>query len=99
MDCAMNDQLSTSPVLDIRGVRKSFRRETGEQVKALDGVTLDVAPGQLTALVGPDGAGKTTLIRLAAGLIVADNGQVRVLGIDAAVDPQQIQSRIAYMPQ
>ena len=50
-------------------------------------------------MVGPDGAGKTTLLRLLAGLIKADGGIVSVLGIDAAKDPQAIQSRISYMPQ
>ena len=44
--------------------------------QALDGVSLEVAPGTLTALVGPDGAGKTTLIRLAAGLLTADAGEL-----------------------
>src|SRR6185312_2780676 len=75
------------------------RRESGQEVRALDGVSLQVGQADLTALVGPDGAGKTTLIRLAAGLMTADSGQVHVLGIDAATDPQQVQSRIAYMPQ
>jgi ABC-2 type transport system ATP-binding protein len=89
----------TSPVLQAQDVHKTFRRESGEEVKALDGVTLQVAHADLTALVGPDGAGKTTLIRLVAGLMTADAGRVHVLGIDAAVDPQQVQSRIAYMPQ
>ena len=55
--------------------------------------------GGLAALVGPDGAGKTTLLRLLAGLMKADGGTVTVLGIDAAKDPQAIQSRISYMPQ
>jgi ABC-2 type transport system ATP-binding protein len=50
-------------------------------------------------VVGPDGAGKTTLMRLLCGLMQADGGTVRVLGIDAAQDPQSIQSRISYMPQ
>jgi ABC-2 type transport system ATP-binding protein len=53
----------------------------------------------LTALVGPDGAGKTTLMRLAAGLLRADSGELTVLGVDVAADPQQIQDRISYMPQ
>ena len=48
-----------------RDIRKSFRRDGGEIVQALDGVSLEVEHGTLTALVGPDGAGKTTLIRLA----------------------------------
>ena len=58
-----------APAVHARELRKSFRRETGEIVRALDGISLDVRPGTLAALVGPDGAGKTTLIRLIAGLI------------------------------
>src|SRR5438552_8940169 len=82
-----------------RDLRKTFRRETGEVVHALDGVSLEASHGTLTALVGPDGAGKTTLIRLAAGLMVADAGELQILGIDVATDPQQVQARIGYMPQ
>jgi ABC-2 type transport system ATP-binding protein len=90
------------PVVFGRDIAKSFRREKsrkGDRVAALAGVSLDVSPGSLTALVGPDGAGKTTLLRLAAGLLVADGGELRVLGIDVGRDPQQVQSRISYMPQ
>ena len=68
-------------------------------VTALNGVSLTVEHGALTALVGPDGAGKTTLIRLAAGLMPAEEGELKVLGIDVSVDPQQVQERIGYMPQ
>jgi ABC-2 type transport system ATP-binding protein len=82
-----------------RNIRKSFRRDGGEVVEALDGVSLEVEHGTLGALVGPDGAGKTTLIRLTAGLMTADNGELKVLGIDVAADPQQVQDRIGYMPQ
>src|SRR6266487_7072506 len=82
-----------------RDIRKTFRRETGEVVHALDGVSLEAGHGTLTALVGPDGAGKTTLIRVIAGLLAADAGELQVLGIDVAVDPQQVQARIGYMPQ
>jgi ABC-2 type transport system ATP-binding protein len=53
----------------------------------------------LTALVGPDGAGKTTLIRLAAGLMRPDGGDLKVLGIDVAAEPQRVQDQIGYMPQ
>jgi len=90
---------ASTPALRVEHVRKSFQRETGEAVLALDDVTFSLQPGALAALVGPDGAGKTTLIRLLAGLMKADAGSVSVLGIDAARDPQSIQSRIAYMPQ
>ena len=68
-------------------------------MRALDDICFGVDSGTLAALVGPDGAGKTTLIRLLAGLMKADSGRVHVLGIDAALDPQAIQSRISYMPQ
>ena len=82
-----------------RGLRKTFRRGADQVVVALDDVSIEVAHGTLTALVGPDGGGKTTLIRLAAGLMSPDAGELHVLGFDARVDPQQIQSRIGYMPQ
>jgi ABC-2 type transport system ATP-binding protein len=80
-------------------ISKSFLRESGETVVALNGVSLSVDHGTLTALVGPDGAGKTTLIRLAAGLLGADSGAIEVLGIDVKLNPQEIQDRIGYMPQ
>jgi ABC-2 type transport system ATP-binding protein len=80
-------------------LHKSFRRETGEIVRALDGVSLEMRAGSLTALVGPDGAGKTTLIRLVTGLMQAEDGQLTVLGVEVAADPQNVQARIGYMPQ
>src|SRR5215813_9828681 len=86
-------------VLVGRDVRKKFRRGTGEVIRALDGVSLEVALGKLTALVGPDGAGKTTLIRLAAGLMTVDAGELNVLGIDVSSHPQAVQDRLGYMPQ
>lgn len=85
--------------LSARDLRKSFRRDTGEVVDALVGVSLDADHGTLTALVGPDGAGKTTFIRLAAGLMAPDAGQLKVLDLDVAADPQRVQDRIGYMPQ
>jgi ABC-2 type transport system ATP-binding protein len=88
-----------TPAFQLEHVRKGFRRETGEAVLALDDISFSLRQGGLAALVGPDGAGKTTLIRLLTGLMNADGGTVRVLGIDAAKDPQAIQSRISYMPQ
>lgn len=86
-------------VLHGRDIRKTFRRNTGDLVHALDNVSLEITQGTLAALVGPDGAGKTTLIRLAAGLMTADGGELRILGVDVSADPQQIQDRISYMPQ
>ena len=93
----MSDQTHT---VQARGIRKRFVvKETKRRVTALDDVSFEAQAGALTALVGPDGAGKTTLLRLAAGLLVADDGEMMVLGINAATDPQTIQNRISYMPQ
>src|SRR5262249_25784767 len=86
-------------VLSGRDIKKTSRREGREVVQALDKVSLEVENGPLTALVGPDGAGKTTLIRLATGLMTEDSGELKILGVDVAADPQQVQDRIGYMPQ
>ena len=91
---------ATTPIaLCSRDLRKGFRRETGELLQALDGVSIEARQGALTALVGPDGAGKTTLIRLAAGLMRPDGGTLEVLGLNVAENPQEIQDRLGYMPQ
>ena len=86
-------------VLIGRDLRKTFRLNSDEVLHALKSVSIDVAHGTLTALVGPDAAGKTTLIRLVAGLLVPDSGSLQVLGIDVAAEPQRVQDRIGYMPQ
>ena len=95
----MSHEGPREPVLIGHNLRKTFRRETGEVVHALDGVSLEVPRGSLSALVGPDGAGKTTLVRLATGLMTADAGELTVLGIDVAAHPQLVQDRVGYMPQ
>jgi pyoluteorin transport system ATP-binding protein len=95
----MNDGRDSTTAVLGANLRKQFRRETGEIVVALDGVSLAVRHGTLAALVGPDGAGKTTLIRLIAGLMPLDVGTLSVMDIDVASDPQRVQDCIAYMPQ
>jgi ABC-2 type transport system ATP-binding protein len=82
-----------------RGLRKTFRRETGETVTALDGISITVNSGSLTALVGPDGAGKTTLLRLMCALMEPDAGDLDVMGIKVTAAPQAVQDIIGYMPQ
>ncbi|UVH59536.1 ATP-binding cassette domain-containing protein [Variovorax paradoxus] len=91
---------TTGPAVAGRSLHKRFLlKASKEPVLALDDVSLEVPTGTLTALVGPDGAGKTTLLRLMAGLMRADAGELRVLGIDVSADPQAVQDRISYMPQ
>ncbi|HEX2790434.1 MAG TPA: ATP-binding cassette domain-containing protein [Steroidobacteraceae bacterium] len=80
-------------------LHKQFRRKDDSPVQALAGVSFEARYGELTALVGPDGAGKTTLMRLAAGLLHVDAGSLTVLGLNVTTDAQQVQDRISYMPQ
>ena len=87
------------PPVTARNIHKTFRRNTGEIVNALDGVSFEAKAGTLTALVGPDGAGKTTLLRLICGLMAADEGELTVVGLNVASNPQPVQDRIGYMPQ
>jgi ABC-2 type transport system ATP-binding protein len=92
--------LRTEPAVSGRSLHKRFTVKASKTpVRALNDVSLEVPAGTLTALVGPDGAGKTTLLRLMAGLMRADEGELRVLGIDVLADPQAVQDRISYMPQ
>jgi ABC-2 type transport system ATP-binding protein len=90
--------MAGSPLI-ARDISKTFTRKTGEHIVALDHVSLEARAATLTALVGPDGAGKTTLIRLAAGLLAPDGGTLAVLGLDPGREPQAVQERIGYMPQ
>ncbi|PYP81166.1 MAG: ATPase [Gemmatimonadetes bacterium] len=67
-------------------------------VVALDDVTFDVRVGELFGLIGPDGAGKTSLFRLLTTVQLPDAGSARVLGLDVVKDYRAIRSRIGYMP-
>ncbi|MBP1686622.1 MAG: transporter ATP-binding protein [Deltaproteobacteria bacterium] len=66
---------------------------------ALRGVSVSIEPGELFGLVGPDGAGKTTFLRILAGLLGMSAGSVRIDGIDVRSHPAQVKARIGYMSQ
>lgn len=70
-----------------------------DDVLALDGVSLAVKPGEMFALVGPDGAGKTTFIRILCGIIRADSGSAKVLGLDVVDGIRDVRRRIGYLSQ
>ncbi len=82
-----------SNAVEVRSLSKSFA-----SVKALDDVSFDVGEGELFGLVGPDGAGKTTLFRILTTLLVPDKGTATVLGLDVVKDLWEIRSRVGYMP-
>jgi ABC-2 type transport system ATP-binding protein len=84
--------------LVIDRVVKTFTVEK-KCITALDGVSCTIHPRMVTGLIGPDGAGKTTLMRLCAGLLRPDRGNVHALGIDVAQNPLAVQAEIGYMPQ
>jgi ABC-2 type transport system ATP-binding protein len=89
---------SQEVALEVAGVSKAFRSGARE-IPALQQVSFRVRRGLVTGLVGPDAAGKTTLMRLAAGLMLADAGNITVLGLDAATQSLAVQGTIGYMPQ
>lgn len=82
------------PIIVTRGLSRSFGALT-----AVDRLDLEVAPGEIFSLVGPDGAGKTTTLRLLCGLLEPSAGQALVAGIDVARDPQAVKDHIGYMAQ
>jgi len=90
--------LSGQGVLEMEGVSKTFI--IGQRtVTALADISFKVKRGVVTGLIGPDGAGKTTVMRLMAGLLVPDRGKALVLGLDATEDSRAVQAAIGYMPQ
>lgn len=93
-----NDHPRQESVVSVREVSKGFR-PGGRPVAALTGVSIEMPPGVVTGLVGPDGAGKTTLMRILAGLVAPDSGEVTVLGMDATRQSLKVQASIGYMPQ
>jgi len=84
---------AAAPAVEARGLRRRFGA-----VQALDGLTFQVARGELYGLVGPDGAGKTTALRAVAGLLAPDEGEARVLGMDPLRDGA-VRERLGLMPQ
>jgi len=82
----------------LQGLSKSFAAGK-RRIQALDGVSAAVGHGRVTGLIGPDGAGKTTMMRLIAGLLRPDAGRLQVLGMDVAEQPLEVQGVLRYMPQ
>jgi drug efflux transport system ATP-binding protein len=87
---------SLDPLVRIHGLTKKFDPQGRA---ALDRIDANILGGQITGLVGPDGAGKTTLIRILAGILAPTEGEVRVLGYNPLTEAEEIHSRIGYMPQ
>jgi ABC-2 type transport system ATP-binding protein len=86
--------VTAAPIIQTRDLTRKFGSLT-----AVDHLSLDVAPGEVFGLVGPDGAGKTTTLRLLCGLIDPAEGHAVVTGHDPARNPEQVKDNIGYMAQ
>lgn len=85
--------METQNAIEINGLTKCYGKVT-----ALDGVSFDVRQGELFGLIGPDGAGKTTLFRLLTTLLNPDSGTATVDGMDIVSEYKQIREVVGYMP-
>jgi ABC-2 type transport system ATP-binding protein len=88
----MTDRLQ--PAIAAAGLTKSF-----PGVRAVDALSFDVNAGEIFGLVGPDGAGKTTTLRMLAGIMPPDAGSATVAGFDVVRDPEGAKHALSYMPQ
>lgn len=80
-------------VVSVNQINKSYAK-----AKALQDISFDVEPGELFGIIGPDGAGKTTLFRILTTLIKPDSGQASVVDFDIQKDYKQIRNQVGYMP-
>ena len=82
-------------IVELKGIAKSYDHG---RLEAVRDVSFTVEPGELFGLIGPDGAGKTTIFRILTTLLLADRGVATVAGFDTRRDPDQIRRRVGYMP-
>ena len=85
---------ATAPIIETNRLTRNYKK-----VCAVDGLTLAIAPGELFGLVGPDGAGKTTTLRLLAGLLEINEGGATILGFDLKERAESIKPHVGYMAQ
>ena len=80
----------------VENITKTYGKK--KEVTALSDISFDVSQGELFGIIGPDGAGKTSLFRILTTLLLADSGKVSVDGLDVVKDYKAIRKRIGYMP-
>lgn len=90
--------IASDAMIAVSGLTKTFGKRD-RRVTAVDDLSLTITRGEIFGLVGPDGAGKTTTMRLLAGILRADAGTINVAGVDVIAKPDAVKDRIAYMAQ
>jgi len=85
---------SNGSALKLRGVSKRY-----EDIVAVDNIDLNVEHGEILGLLGPNGSGKTTTLKIVLGLVKPDSGSVNVLGIEATNDPIAVKKQVGYVPE
>ncbi|NJN81164.1 MAG: ABC transporter ATP-binding protein [Caldilineaceae bacterium] len=86
-------------MVEVRGLRKSFRRPDGAPVEAVKGIDLDIYKGEIFSLLGPNGAGKTTVVSMISGLLPPTAGDARIGGHSITKEPMAAKRLIGFIPQ
>jgi ABC-2 type transport system ATP-binding protein len=94
MPSSNRDSSMHEEAIEIRGLKKAY-----EDTEALRGISLEVNSGEMFGMIGPDGAGKTTAMRILCGLLDMDEGECTIMGKDVKTEVRQVRSIIGYMPQ
>ncbi len=88
------DKATVNPVIKVENLCKSYSK-----IKAVDSISFCVNKGEVFGLIGPDGAGKTSIIQILAGVLKAESGKASVNEIDVIKEPEKVKTFIGYMPQ
>src|ERR1700719_751921 len=86
--------MNSAPTISTQGLSRRF----GELV-AVDGIDLQVAPGQFFGFLGPNGAGKSTTIKMLTGLLAPTSGSIQILGLDAIANSIEVKRQIGVVPE
>lgn len=87
------------PIIQTKGLRKTFKMRKGQPVEAVKGVDLCIKQGEIFGFLGPNGAGKTTTLRMLTTLIPPSGGEARVVGHDLLKESGRVRERIGYVSQ
>lgn len=91
----MTQETTNGAIIKIRGLKQSYDKTN----LVLQGIDLDIYPGQIIGYIGPNGAGKTTTVKILIGMLSDFEGQVNVRGYDMSQQPAEVKKHIGYVPE